>query len=135
MAAGGLFAENPGGRLARVKPVQIETHTEGPVLVVKLLDRALDAYAAGSFNDRMAELIQEGHDLIVLDMEAVEFLDSAGLGAVISCLKRLGRRGSVALCGCKAAVLQVLRLARMDRVLTIAGDAEEAIAAVAGEGG
>jgi anti-sigma B factor antagonist len=109
----------------------IEIRKDGPVLVVKLLERALDAFGADGFRDRVSALIQQGHQLVVLDLEGVEFLDSAGLGAVIACRTQIGPGGSIALCSCGPAVLQVLRMARMDRVLTIAADAKEAVASLA----
>ncbi len=109
----------------------IETRTEGPVLVVKLLERALDAFAADGFRDRVSALIRQGHRLVVLDLDGVEFLDSAGLGAVIACSKQLGSGGSIALCNCGPAVLQMLRMARMNRMLTIADDVKQAVAALA----
>ncbi len=112
--------------------MQVETRMEGRVLVVKPLEGALDAHAAPGFKDRLAELIQAGHGRIVLDLEAVEFMDSTGLGALVACMKRLGGSGSMALCGAREPVLQVLRLTRMDRVFPITNDAGEAIAALTG---
>lgn len=112
--------------------MQIETHIQGTVLHVRLLDRALDAYASAGFRERLAELVRQGHARIVLDLGAVDFLDSSGLGAVIACHRMLEGSGSLALCGCNPGVLQVLRLARLDRLVTIAGDAEQAAAALSG---
>ena len=108
--------------------MQIEDRQEGNVLIVKPLEQALDAYAAPGFRDRMGELIQQGHRAIVLDLGDVNFLDSTGLGAIVSSLKRLDGQGVMVICGVHEMVMDVFRLTRMDRVFPIVASADEALA-------
>jgi len=104
----------------------------GEVLVLRLLESALDAHVAGPFRDRLSELVQGGHERIVLDLSAVDFMDSTGLGAVVTGLKCMRGHGQLALCGIQEPVLNVFRLTRMDRVFTITDDAPSAAAALDG---
>ena len=107
--------------------MQIEDRREGEVLIVKPMESALDAYAATSFRERMADYIQQGNRQIVLDMTEVDFLDSTGLGAIVSSLKRLEGNGTMVICHAGEMVMDVFRLTRMDRVFPIVGTSAEAV--------
>jgi anti-sigma B factor antagonist len=107
--------------------MQIEDRQEGSVLIVRPKEQALDAYAAPGFRDRMSELIQQGHRAVVLNLSDVNFLDSTGLGAIVSGLKRLDGRGVMVICGVHEMVMDVFRLTRMDRVFPIVATVEEAL--------
>ena len=107
--------------------MQIEDRREGEVLIVKPMESSLDAYSATSFRERMADYIQEGNRQIVLDLSEVNFLDSTGLGAIVSSLKRLEGNGTMVICHAGEMVMDVFRLTRMDRVFPIVGSSEEAV--------
>lgn len=107
--------------------MQMEDRQEGAVLVVKPVEQALDAYAATGFREQMAVFIQAGRRQIVLDLCAVEFLDSTGLGAIVSTLKRLDGDGAMVICNAGEMVMDVFRLTRMDRVFPIVPTLEEAL--------
>jgi anti-sigma B factor antagonist len=107
--------------------MQIEGRHEGSVLIVKPLESALDAYAAGSFRDQMAGWIQQGDRRIVLDLSQVQFLDSTGLGAIVSSYKRMDGDGTMVICRAGEMVLDVFRLTRMDRVFPIVTDEQQAV--------
>lgn len=107
--------------------MQIEDRREGEVLVVKPMESSLDAYTATSFREQIADHIQQGNRLIVLDMAEVNFLDSTGLGAIVSSLKRLEGNGTMVICNAGELVMDVFRLTRMDRVFPIVGSSAEAV--------
>lgn len=107
--------------------MQIEDRQDGAVTIVKPMEQALDAYAASGFRERMADFIHDGRRHIVLDMSLVSFLDSTGLGAIVSSLKRLDGNGTMVICGAGEMVLDVFRLTRMDRVFPIVPSLEEAL--------
>ncbi len=96
------------------------------MLIVKPAEQALDAYAAPGFREQMAGFIQQGHRQIVLDLTLVSFLDSTGLGAIVSSLKRLDGNGVMVICCACEMVMDVFRLTRMDRVFPIVRTLEEA---------
>ncbi len=107
--------------------MHIEDRHEGDVLIVKPMEASLDAYAATSFRERMADYILQGNRLIVLDMAEVKFLDSTGLGAIVSSLKRLEGNGTMVICHAGEMVMDVFRLTRMDRVFPIVSSSAEAV--------
>jgi anti-sigma B factor antagonist len=110
--------------------MQLEQRKAGEALVVALLEERLDARVATDFKERMAELIASGNTKIVLDLSKVEFIDSSGLGAIVSSLKRMGGRGDMVVCGLQAPALTLFRLTRMDRVFQIFGDEQQAVTAL-----
>ena len=105
---------------------------EGGVAVVAPTLRRLDASAAPAFRQAVVQVIEGGETRLVLDLAQVEFLDSSGLGAMVSILKALGSRGSVAVCNARGAVLSLFQLTRMDKVFTIVPTREDAVARLAG---
>jgi len=66
---------------------------------------------------------------VLLDMSQLQFVDSSGLGAILSALRRLSARGGdLKLCGMSKAVRELLEITRMHRIFDIYGNREEAIA-------
>ena len=61
-------------------------------------------------------------------LSGVDFVDSSGLGAIVSCLKRLGPRGNLAIAGAKGAVSRLFTLTRMDKVFTLHDSVDAAVA-------
>ena len=107
--------------------MRMEDRRDGDVLVVKPAEQALDAYAAPAFREQMAGFIQKGHRRIVLDLSLVSFLDSTGLGAIVSSLKRLDGDGVMVIAGACEMVMDVFRLTRMDRVFPIVHTLDEGL--------
>ena len=99
--------------------MQIEDKIINDILVVTPLDKRLDAYSAVDFKGKMVDWINRGHRRIVLDLSLVDFVDSSGLGTIVSCLKTLGEGGDLVISGIKDAVLSLFQLTRMNRVFQI----------------
>ena len=110
--------------------MELESRTEGNVTVVRLLSKRLDASVAKRFSDRLKKLIGAGAESLVLDMEAVEFVDSSGLGAIISAFKAIEDERCVAISGPRKTVLSLFKLTRLDKVFQIFEEVEEAIQSV-----
>jgi anti-sigma B factor antagonist len=107
--------------------MRIDERLDGDVLIVKPAEQALDAYAATGFREHMAANIQKGSRRVVLDLAMVNFLDSTGLGAIVSSLKRLDGDGVMVICNVGEMVMDVFRLTRMDRVFPIVRTVDEAL--------
>lgn len=93
----------------------------------------VDHLDAGNVKDFRAAIqsIAERHDTIVLDMQGLNFVDSSGLGALLSCLRTMkGKRGQLLLCGMTRPVRALFELVRMHRIFSIHESLEEALAEV-----
>jgi anti-sigma B factor antagonist len=53
----------------------------------------LDVASAPTLREQLIELVASGSHMLVLDLEGLDFLDSTGLGAIISALKRARTNG------------------------------------------
>ena len=101
----------------------------GDVAVAVVPVEELDASNAGEFKRDVTPLL-ESNAKVVLDMGRLRFVDSSGLGAFISCLRKLNAKGGdLKLCGMSKQVRAVFELVRMHRVFDILENRENAIRA------
>jgi len=105
-------------------------HKNGSLVIVKPLERRLDADSSRYFKEKMAEFINQGEAQILLNLSEVQFIDSSGLGALLSLLRQLGEQGNLMLCGIAENVMNLFRLTRLNRVFQIYPDEAQALAAV-----
>jgi anti-sigma B factor antagonist len=109
----------------------LQTHAQSNILVVKPTQTRLDAKIALNFKEEMTTLINEGNTKIILDLSGVDFVDSSGLGAIVTCLKVLGRKGDLVISGVKNDVMTMFVLTRMDRVFQMFPTIDDATKALA----
>jgi anti-sigma B factor antagonist len=100
--------------------MEIRSKIEGNnVLVIELREDNLDASNVKEFREVVQSLIQN-RSRIVFDMSFIKFVDSSGLGALISCQRLLnGRQGEFRLCAMGVTVRALFELMRMHRVFHI----------------
>ena len=99
---------------------------QGEYLVVTVNAARIDASAALGFKDSM-NAIDESNSKILLNLEQVEFIDSSGLGAVVSVMKHLGKVRKMDLCALTPTVEKVFRLTQMDSIFAIYATLEQAV--------
>ncbi len=112
--------------------MQLEGKNIGEILMVKSLGKRIDASSAAEFKGKMVDWINSGHYRIALDLSEVDFIDSSGLGAIVSSLKTIGDRGDMVLFGLRDSVMSLFRLTRLTRVFQIFPSEEEAFKALTG---
>jgi anti-sigma B factor antagonist len=111
--------------------MKIPVETVGDVTVATVPVEELDASNAGDFKRDVGPVLDAGTKL-VFDLSRLRFVDSSGLGAFISCLRKLNAKGGdVKLCGMSKQVRAVFELVRMHRIFDICGTKEEAVHAFA----
>jgi anti-sigma B factor antagonist len=107
--------------------VHIEEQKRNNVFIVTVLDERLDASIAYDFKEKMEGYIAGGERFIVLKLACVDFIDSSGLGAIVSSLKVLGGDGDIVICGAGEAVMRVFKLSRMNKVFRMCESEDDAI--------
>jgi len=91
----------------------------------------LDAGNASDFRRDISPIL-EAHHRLVFDLSRLRFVDSSGLGAFISCLRKANAAGGdLKLCALSKPVRAVFELVRMHRVFDIFATREEAVNAIA----
>jgi anti-sigma B factor antagonist len=109
--------------------MEIAVDKMGDVAIAELPVEELDASNAGELKRDIAPLL-EAHAKLVIDLSRLRFVDSSGLGAFISCLRKLNAKGGdLKLCGMSKQVRAVFELVRMHRIFDIFGTREEALRA------
>ncbi|WGI21702.1 STAS domain-containing protein [Amylibacter sp. IMCC11727] len=108
--------------------MDIETNVVGDITVAKLCATRLDAARAVRFKEGLREISEAGAGHIVLDMTDIDFMDSSGLGAVVTVMKHMGRDKTLELAALRPAVGKVFKLTRMDSVFGIYPSVEDALA-------
>lgn len=104
------------------------TEIIGDVKVISVPCEVLDAGTADDFKRSIAEELNDGCNL-VLDISAVEFMDSTGCGAILSCLRHVvPHGGDLRLGGVQKTVRIILELVRMHRIVDMYNTREEALA-------
>ena len=94
----------------------------------------VDNLDAGNVKDFRAAIqkVADAHDTVVLDMQRLTFVDSSGLGALLSCLRTMkGKKGQLLLFGMTKPVRALFELVRMHRIFSIYNSREEALAELA----
>lgn len=99
--------------------MNLSTELHEGALIVRVGDARVDAAVAIRFKDEMRDLVANGPATVILDLGRVDFLDSSGLGAVVSVMKSLAPDRRLELASLTPNVERVFRLTRMDRVFTI----------------
>ena len=88
----------------------------------------LTVVTAPQLRASIAERITAGDKLIVVDLSSTDFVDSSGLGALVSCLK-LARQagGDLRLVAPTEQVSMVLRMTNLDRILQPRASVDDAL--------
>jgi anti-sigma B factor antagonist len=107
--------------------MEIAVDKIGSVVVAMLPVEELDASNSEEFKRDIAPVL-EAHIRLVLDLSQLRFVDSSGLGAMVSCLRQLSAKGGdLKLCGMSKQVRGLFELVRMHRIFDIYGAKEEAV--------
>ena len=106
--------------------MEMSTSVHDGNLVITVEENRIDAAVAMVFKDMMKDLTSRTQGRVIVDLTAVNFVDSSGLGAVVGSMKQLGRGRRMDLVGLSATVDKVFRMTRMDSVFRIYKTLEEA---------
>lgn len=110
--------------------MQIDVAENNGVTVVRPAGARVDLQVAGEFRTALLQLIEGQHHRLVVDMSDVHFVDSSGLGALVSALKTLKllkSDGDVRLANVQPPVVALLEIIRLHRVFTSYPSVEQAV--------
>lgn len=124
------FSDEPSV-LARTEPFRIdEERPAGSAVALFVLHGEVDLHVAPELRDRLAGAIEDGAELVVLDLSRVGFIDSMALGVLLGALKRLRPRGGeLRLVVPRTELRRIFEITLLDRVFTLDTTRQEALAA------
>ena len=92
------------------------------------LDGRFDAHSAGDVEKELNLTISKGARKLLLDMDSVEYISSAGLRLLLAVAKKLRKeQGEIKLCCLKPYVKEVFDIAGFTQIFKIYDTSEEAI--------
>ena len=110
--------------------MQIDVAEHNGVTVVRPGGARIDLEVAGEFRTALLQLIDTHHHRLVIDLGDVHFVDSSGLGALVSAmktLKLLKSDGDVRLANVQPPVVALLEIIRLHRVFSSYPSVEQAV--------
>jgi len=103
-----------------------QTTMDSGIVVVQPTGR-LNMTAARMLREELHTLIESGQNRLVVDLSGIEFIDSSGLGALISGLRAARKTGGdLRITGPNRQAVTVLELTNLNRVLRVAPSVEGA---------
>jgi anti-sigma B factor antagonist len=91
-------------------------------------EQRIDAHNSSELKTTLLHLIEQGESHIIVQLEDVRFIDSSGLGALLSGHKNaLSKSGRLVLVNVQKQVLSMFELTRLNRVFEIYTDIDEVL--------
>lgn len=89
----------------------------------------LDVATSPTLRETLIRLVGEGSNRLVLDLEGVDFLDSTGLGTIISALKRARTHGGDLRLVCtRARIARLFEITGLDKAVPLLPSVDAAVA-------
>ena len=109
--------------------IEVDDSRSSSPHVVVAVSGEVDIATAPKLREKLVELASQGAQQVVVDLNAVEFLDSTGLGVLIGGMKRLrGLDGDLTLVCTQPRILKVFEITGLNRAFTIYESVDSAVA-------
>ncbi len=96
--------------------------------IVKILHPAgiLDGIRGNELRREVNDILNIGANIVLIDLKDVKFIDSSGLGALVSAMKMVRTAGSqLFVCSINGQVKMLFELTKMDRIFENFADQDE----------
>jgi len=108
--------------------MKITVTEKNGVTILSLRAERFDAHNSEIVKEQIKDLYAAGAKKVLVDLGEVRFIDSSGLGALVSGFKSaVSNRGRLTLSGLQSQVESMFELTRLNRVFDIFPTAEEAL--------
>ncbi|MCB1134646.1 MAG: anti-sigma factor antagonist, partial [Chlamydiia bacterium] len=111
------------------KLVEFKHSNRDNIMIVTLEGNSLDAKEAPHFKERVTDLIgSQSISNVVFDMQHLEFIDSSGLGSLLSILRQLhSQKGDLKLAAVPPQIRTMLEIVRMHKLFEIFPSTDDAV--------
>ncbi|MEH1968722.1 MULTISPECIES: STAS domain-containing protein [unclassified Nostoc] len=90
------------------------------------LSGILDGIRGNELRREVSSILANGADILLLDMKEVKFIDSSGLGALVSAMQMVrNANGKLFVCSISDQVRMLFELTKMDRIFQTFADQDE----------
>lgn len=108
--------------------MNLKTEELNGVVIITVREERLDAHNSADLKVEMQRMFEEGKKQVLVELREVRFIDSSGLGALVSGFKNaISHHGALKLASLQPQVKSMFELTRLHRVFEIFGSAPEAL--------
>lgn len=108
--------------------MNLQTEIKNDVVVIYVNEERLDAHNSGELKVEVQKLFEQGRKNMLIDLKDVRFIDSSGLGALVSGFKNaISHQGNLKLSTLQSQVRSMFELTRLHRVFEIFPSTAEAL--------
>ena len=109
--------------------MQLPIERAGDIAIVVLPVEELDASNSAEFKRDIAPVLEENAK-VAFDLSRLRFIDSSGLGSLLSCLRKVNAKGGdLKLFQVSRQVRTIIELVRMHRMMDILDSRDAAVSA------
>jgi anti-sigma B factor antagonist len=113
--------------------VDLDIRENGPLCTLKLKGKLIGGEPVNRFESAFLHALSNGHIFLILDLEAVPYLDSSGIGSVVNALRSSSKvGGSVKLVKPSNFASKMLKMVGVLDLFQVFDSEEAAAAACAG---
>jgi len=114
--------------------MKLEVSADNGVSILRFKGERLDAHNSDMLKVKIKDTFAGGAKSVLVDLSEVLFIDSSGLGALVSGFKNaVTYKGDLALIGFQEQVRSMFELTRLNRVFDIYASEKEALTALSGK--
>lgn len=107
--------------------MKLDSKQHADILVICIVSDNLDAGNVADLRKKALPLLNDARK-VVLDMSKLQFVDSAGLGSLLACLKAVRQyQGDLKLCSLTRPVKALFELMRMQKVFQVYDTLDDAL--------
>ena len=109
--------------------MKIKQNPQGEVMVLELGGKIMGGPDHDKFKAEVAEVLENDFKKIVLDFSCVPWINSTGLGIIISGFHSIkGAEGVMKVCSVKERVLSIFYISQLENIFEVFGTRDEALA-------
>lgn len=111
--------------------MDIQTRDQDGVTVVTLQEKEFDHSICTDFHRQINHLVETGHTKLLMDFSRVDFMDSCGIGTLITIRNHLMKlKGALGLCSISDRTKKIIDVAALHKILTLYDNVEEGVEAM-----
>ncbi len=108
--------------------MNFKTEISGSTVVVFVKEERLDANNSEELKSELNRIFESGSKDLIVDLKEIRFIDSSGLGVLVSGFKNAStRQGTIKLSGLQTQVKSMFELTRLHRVFDIFPTVDDAL--------
>ncbi|MBN2248132.1 MAG: STAS domain-containing protein [Coriobacteriia bacterium] len=106
--------------------LDITTERTGESCVIAVAGE-VDVYTAPGLKREIGTALEDGCTDVIVDLERIGFIDSSGLGVLVSALRKAKEQGGTMRLVCtRESILKIFRITGLDKVFPLFASVEEA---------